>query len=257
MKEVTFAAVGWDTRYMAVPLRRLKGDVDELVVFLLTPAATSSIPEVGASSGDGEMEIDPANEERYRAPDEHLEEVQLELTNEVDKVCSALGVRWRSVSISADSDFETALQSILDHLRNALKTYGANCVRQFFLSDTTLTVNVAVVTACYLEGIPLFVADSVKNTMVPIPIIQMRYESGLTDGDMRALEVLQERGGPVNIQGLATLLRRKKNTVSERMTRMEKLGVVRRLAGENGRETLVEILPQGRVLLRASRGGRS
>jgi hypothetical protein len=251
MKGVVFAAVGRDTSFMAVPLRRLRGEADELVVFSLQsvpPQISDDIAQSGEEPPDGEP-YEKVDTRRYAPPDEDLEEAQILLKEEIDRVCTALGVSSTIVGVPANSDFENALRVMQQRLRDYEKGY----VRQFFLGDTTLSVNVAAVTACYLEGVPLFVADAASDGIVPIPVIRMRYDTaGLSAHDMRALRVLAELGEPPTIGTLAGLLRRKKSTLSERITRMEQFGVVRRIDGVNGRETRVEMLPQGRVLLRAS-----
>lgn len=248
MKGVVFAAVGRDTEFMGVPLRRLKGEADELVVFALQaspPPLQEGEPGEDAPEGGPYPESDG---DGYTPSDAELDEAQILLKEEINDVCTTLGVAVRIIGIPVGSDFENSLQCIQSLLRNYV-----GYSRQFFLGDTTLAINVAAVTACYLEGVPLSVADPAGLGVSPIPIIRMRYDTaGLSDHDMRALNVLAELDEPPTIGVLAAKLRRKKSTLSERVTRWEQFGVVRRTEGTNGRETRVEMLPQGRVLLRAA-----
>jgi DNA-binding MarR family transcriptional regulator len=243
-----FLLLSGDDSVQAQAIMRLVERDDRVVAFVLRDRMVAEPEDFPTDDGE-EPAVTPEMLQRVRA----MEGVDIALEESVRPMATAIGAVLEIVDLWKQDDYSAILRDVLGRIRQRGDAPG-----RMYVTECPLHVAAAVLTACFLQGVPVTIPDSerARGGTADLPILRMSYAVVLTPQERKTLDSiikLQARAnrGP-NFKAVASELGIKVSTLSKRVKGMAKAGIVHvHDHPDNAREGVLEATPAGRLFAEA------
>jgi CRISPR locus-related DNA-binding protein len=172
-----------------------------------------------------------------------------EAADQVEKYCSALGVRFDEVIIPDAYDLLSIAERIQDEVLNS-RERGELAI--FNIAGGTRVMSAAALLVCILEGLNAVYVHDDTGQEIMLPSLHMRYSSALTEMEKEVLMfLLKDRGRELSQKDIAAGMGLHKATVNHHVKMLLEKGAVRLVPKDKDNRTkVVKVEDSMRLLLR-------